>query len=143
MKTTIDPKKSWNDRYALGIPLLDKQHQQFSKILDKLSLIRETSYPDDLVEEVIAELKAYSIYHFKSEERILSELSSDNLENQVKQHQVFIKKIEEFENAFRYKNMVLVNQMLLFLRKWFVHHISAEDPKYVESIVSARPDLRF
>ena len=142
MNTSKKNTNTWNEKYAIGIPLIDNQHQKFCEIIDKLSLIRQSVNPDALVKEIITELKSYSMYHFSTEEKLLTELSPSIVEQQIKQHQYFIKKVEEFEDAFRYKNIVLADQMHLFLKKWFLHHISVEDPKYVESVLNARPDLK-
>jgi hemerythrin len=59
--------------------------------------------------------------------------NSPNIDLHIIQHQIFISKIEEFKIAYSYKNVLLLDQMIIFMRKWFLMHISEVDGKYVES----------
>ena len=52
----------------------------------------------------------------------------------MQQHLFFKQKLDEFKQALEYKNEMVDEQMLNFLRKWFVVHISEQDKQYADYI---------
>jgi hemerythrin len=44
--------------------------------------------------------------------------------------------VEEFRMALQYNNVVLPEQMIQFMRKWFLMHIKVTDAKYAVEIKS-------
>lgn len=135
---TIDdlPKahKTWNTSYLLNISMIDKQHAKFFELFDKLLIInKEEDFYNDL-EPVITELERYTKIHFQTEEALMRKANSPEYENHLTQHTIFNKKVEEFRLAYNYKNSVLLEQMISFMRKWFLIHIAEVDGKYVDSI---------
>ena len=133
LETFDDKYQTWNSSYKLNIPMIDKQHIRFFMLFDRLLELNkdESSYPQIL--EVIEELDKYSHIHFQTEEALMQKSNSPNIDLHIIQHQIFISKIEEFKIAYSYKNVLLLDQMIIFMRKWFLMHISEVDGKYVES----------
>ena len=133
LETFDDKYQTWNSSYKLNIPMIDKQHIRFFILFDRLLELNKEllSYPQIL--EVIEELDKYSHIHFQTEEALMQKSNSPNIDLHIIQHQIFISKIEEFKIAYSYKNVLLLDQMIIFMRKWFLMHISEVDGKYVES----------
>ncbi len=129
---------NWDRSYLLNIPMIDNQHERFFFLFDSLSeMILQVEKKDHLY-EIIDELEKYSHYHFLAEETLMRD--AHVVDSEIKahelQHKVFIKKVEEFQIASRYNNAVLSEQMLQFMRKWFLMHIKVTDTKYVDAIKS-------
>ncbi len=135
MTTNSDNKpQTWNSSYMLNIPMIDKQHMKFFKLFDNLLLLNKNEENYSELREVIDELEKYTYVHFNTEEALMRKAKSPDYEIHLIQHEIFIKKVEEFKTAFSYKNAVLLEQMVSFMRKWFLMHISEVDGKYVETV---------
>ena len=125
---------SWDKSYLLDIDMIDKQHIMFFKIFDRLLELNNQEDVQNEILEVITELDKYTHNHFATEEALMRNANASEFESHVTQHKVFISKIEDFKIAYQYKNTVLLEQMISFMRKWFLIHISEIDRKYVEPV---------
>jgi hemerythrin len=126
--------ESWNNRYILDIDMIDTQHMKFFVLFDKLQTLNKNPESYSEISEILNDLEKYTHYHFNTEEALMRKAQSENYEHHVLQHKVFIEKINDFKIAFSYHNSVLLEQMITFLRKWFLMHISEIDKKYVETV---------
>lgn len=123
---------------SLGIRTADLQHEKFFKLLDELRLYSTINEDKSFVKSIFAELESYSIYHFDYEERMMRRSNFSGLDEHVKQHEVFKLRLAQFKQSFEYDNQVVDVQMLSFLRKWFVLHISEADTQYADFIKSRK-----
>jgi hemerythrin-like metal-binding protein len=126
----------WNNSYLMGIPVIDKQHQHFLELFNQLlALIPDVNKTQQL-SKIIDELESYTHYHFNMEENLMQKASFSETEvsNHRMQHQVFVKKVEEFQIASKYNNVVLSEQLIHFLQKWFLTHIKVVDKKYADTL---------
>ncbi|MDD3322007.1 MAG: hemerythrin family protein [Paludibacter sp.] len=126
--------KSWNNSYLLDIPMIDKQHINFFKLFDKLMLMSKENDSYENINEVILELEKYTYNHFNTEESLMRNANVENIDFHILQHKLFIDKVEEFKLAYTYRNMILVDQMVVFMRKWFLMHISEVDRNYANTV---------
>jgi hemerythrin len=126
--------QTWNNSYLLNIPLIDKQHMYFFKLFDMLSSLNSEVDKYFQILDVIEELEKYTNTHFKAEEALMRKANAPNYDLHIVQHELFVKKINDFKVAYSYKNSLLLEQMVAFMRKWFLMHISEVDGKYVESV---------
>ncbi|MFT3754297.1 MAG: hemerythrin family protein [Paludibacter sp.] len=134
METIKNSQHSWNDSYLVNIPLIDKQHMKFFKIFDQLYALSTEEDNYDKLGSFIDELDRYTHIHFKTEEALMRKANTPDYELHLLQHSIFLRKIEEFKVAYSYKNTVLHQQMINFMRKWFLMHISDVDSKYADSV---------
>lgn len=134
--TEIIPLKyqTWNKSYLLNISLIDKQHIKFFELFDKLLLLNRQKDSYNELFLIIEELEKYTQIHFQAEEALMRKAESPEYGLHLLQHEIFINKVNEFKIAYRYKNSVLLEQMIVFMRKWFLMHISEVDEKYVPSV---------
>ncbi|BEG97902.1 bacteriohemerythrin [Bacteroides sedimenti] len=119
------------------IPVIDNQHKHFFEIFDNLILINQKENEDERESDILAELnelQRYAIYHFNTEEQLMQEANWKYVEQHIMQHMVFKNKCLEFQVAYNYRNKVLLEQMVLFLRKWFIMHISEVDAAYADTV---------
>lgn len=123
-----------SDFLSLGIKTLDLQHEKFFKMLDELRLYSANKDNKLLIENLLEEFSAYATYHFVAEERMMKKSEFPLYEVHMQQHLFFKQKLDEFKQALEYKNEMVDEQMLNFLRKWFVVHISEQDKQYADYI---------
>lgn len=126
--------KSWNDSYLLDIPMIDKQHMNFFRLFDKLSTMGKQNDSYENIKEVIVELEKYTHNHFNTEEALMKKAMVEDIDLHIEQHKLFINKVEEFKVAYSYHNLMLVEQMVSFMRKWFIMHISEVDADYAAKV---------
>ena len=97
----------------------------FFETFDKLLLLNQKEDNEEEREaKILSELNGlerYTVYHFNTEEELMHEANWEYI-------------CKEFQIAYNYKNKVLLEQMVLFLRRWFIMHISEVDAAYAESI---------
>ena len=133
-KTKYNPETTnWNDSYLLGIPMIDNQHKNFFVILDNLETLNQKQEKSEM-HSLINELQNYVIYHFKTEEDLMVKSQSPNIDLHVMEHELFRKKVEEFHHSYYNNNEELLNEMISFMRKWLLIHISGTDAEYADSI---------
>ena len=133
-KTKYNPETTnWNDSYLLGIPMIDNQHKKFFVILDNLETLNQKQEKSEM-HSLINELQNYVIYHFKTEEDLMVKSHSPNIDLHVMEHELFRKKVEEFHHSYYNNNEELLNEMISFMRKWLIIHISGTDAEYADSI---------
>lgn len=129
------PGQSWNDSFLLNIDVIDNQHKKFFELFDLILALNKSKDATKL-SSVINELQDYAKYHFETEETLMQNARSENFELHIIQHHFFINKIKEFTIAQNYNNPVLTTQIVVFMRKWLLMHITETDKKYVESVQS-------
>ena len=135
-KTKYNPETTnWNDSYLLGIPMIDNQHKKFFVILDNLETLNQKQEKSEM-HSLINELQNYVIYHFQTEEDLMVKSQSPNIDLHVMEHELFRKKVEEFHHSYYNNNAELLNEMISFMRKWLIIHISGTDAEYADSIKS-------
>ncbi|MFY1613639.1 bacteriohemerythrin [Macellibacteroides fermentans] len=135
-KTKYNPETTnWNDSYLLGIPMIDNQHKNFFVILDNLETLNQKQEKSEM-HSLINELQNYVIYHFQTEEDLMVKSQSPNIDLHVMEHELFRKKVEEFHHSYYNNNAELLNEMISFMRKWLIIHISGTDAEYADSIKS-------
>ena len=126
--------QTWNDSFLLNIEIIDKQHKRFFEIFDTILLLSKKEGNEGELSNVINELQEYAHFHFQTEEDLIQKANAPNSDLHIIQHEFFIRKIKEFRMANNYSNPVLINQIVIFMRKWLLMHISEVDGKYVESV---------
>ncbi len=76
----------WRDAYTVGVEEIDRQHQDFVKLIRRLQILQEKGNPKHLVIRFIRELGAYAEYHFVSEENIMYLIRYPDLQHQESEH---------------------------------------------------------
>jgi hemerythrin len=131
MYTEETKNQTWNKSYFLDIEMIDKQHSKFFMLFDELTELNNSSNPEayNRLSEVIDELEKYTRIHFQTEEALMRKANAPDIDLHLVQHNLFETKVEEFKSAYKYKNALLFEQMIGFMRKWFLMHISEVDKK--------------
>ncbi len=121
----------WNENFVLNIPEIDEQNKKFFELFEKVSEGDEPKEPEEL-NKLLIELEDYLEYHFKEEEQFMKDIGYNDYENHKKQHEFFLKRIEEMRQEYDYKNPWLFDKIRSFIKKWFVSHILHKDFEYKE-----------
>ncbi|WP_094547677.1 bacteriohemerythrin [Petroclostridium xylanilyticum] len=124
----------WKDTYSCNIAEIDNQHKKLfelgSKAFEIASLKDEYDHYDNLI-EILEELKAYTIYHFNYEEKLMQENNFDKFESHKIEHDFFIKKVQKIERKdLEGKQNEAVLEIIQFIADWISSHILKSDMEY-------------
>ncbi|GAA0182717.1 hypothetical protein SH2C18_50470 [Clostridium sediminicola] len=121
----------WEEKYCIGNKLIDAQHKYIFEIGNKAySLLENKSNVDTNTEliDIFKSLNQYTKFHFKSEEDYMLSIEYPKFFAQKREHDNFIKKLDEFEcNLLNETSEKSIEDLLSFIFKWILNHIIQKD----------------
>ncbi|MDR0582746.1 MAG: bacteriohemerythrin [Treponema sp.] len=126
----------WDDRYSVGIQLIDDQHK---KLIDLTNTLYKGCLEGDQTAgsnfmEAIHGTVAYVKYHFSAEEKMLENIKYPGIMEHKREHESFVKKILEEVESFQNGKKFVPNVFVRFLKDWILTHIAVEDKQYAKYI---------
>jgi hemerythrin len=130
------PYLEWDARYSVQNEFIDSQHKNILKAINSLIDAIDEGKTGVFCSKLHSALKAYTERHFSHEEKVLEKYNYPELSRQRKEHQYFIRKLEEiYEQMENDEEDIEVElQMLDFLKEWFYNHILKSDFDYVDTL---------
>lgn len=126
----------WKDAFALGIPAIDAEHQQFFVILNRCAEAASSGAASLVqVERLLQELETYARFHFRNEEEALERIGYPGLESQRQEHRRFQRELERIRALERPSSLAA----LALARDWLLNHVTDTDRRYVDWLVKDRP----
>jgi hemerythrin len=121
----------WSEKFSVGVRVLDQQHQQLIKVLNRLISTQGTiNTHSETVSDTLGVMTRYAQAHFKAEERLMEAYGFPGLEEQKIQHRDFRKKTVDFCTATTLGVDQIPEALLVYLSDWWVHHILEDDMAY-------------
>lgn len=122
----------FTEEYMIGVDLIDKEHRELFRIVDKANrLVR--SYDDsdyDKIVAIINELKEYTKEHFTDEEEYMEGINYSGLDAQRRAHAAFIDKLESIDLSEIDSNpQENLEELVEYLLGWLINHILNSDKK--------------
>lgn len=129
----------WNKNFETGIDIIDEQHKELVKILNRLAAHLANLSEAVVLNELFDELAQYADYHFKTEEKIWSahfkedEWFSDHEET----HESFIDKVVALKNNKNHKPLDdVIYDIVSFLSQWLAYHILDSDKRMAKAVMA-------
>ncbi|MCX8065667.1 MAG: bacteriohemerythrin [Candidatus Hydrogenedentes bacterium] len=120
----------WNENLSVGILQLDTQHKTLVNMINNLYEAMSMGKGKDTLPKIIKEMSAYAVSHFSSEEKLMQMYEYPEYESHKKEHELFVKKIQEFKTEINKGNITITLNIANFLKSWLVNHIQGTDKKY-------------
>ncbi len=124
----------WNDKYSVGISIIDEQHKKLFSIINRT--IHAKEHTDDIEElkEVLEEMTEYALEHFETEEAymIMFNYPESEYEYHNEEHYDFITKTTGYFNRVVSGDYHISNELLVYLKQWLVNHIQVTDRQYID-----------
>jgi hemerythrin len=135
---------AWDDRYSVGIPLIDKQHRELISLTNELyeACLEGTAAAGASFREAVRGTVDYVKYHFAAEEKLLEQAKYPGFAAHKKEHESFIMKVLEDVRNFTEGKKFVPNIFVRYLKDWILAHIAVEDKKYAEYILDLRKGPR-
>lgn len=132
---------TWDEKYELGIEVIDNQHKELIAITSKLSELLTTAVQgEDIYDDImtiISDLKDYTVYHFSYEEKIFESIGYVNADVHKSEHKKLIDEIENIDlNKVDDDQITAGKSILKFLITWVFKHISGSDFLYKDEFVA-------
>ncbi|MDR3139217.1 MAG: bacteriohemerythrin [Treponema sp.] len=130
----------WEDRYSLGIPLIDEQHKKLVDMTNDLyrGCLQGDEAARDYFMKAVHGTVDYVKYHFAAEEKILEKIRYPGLAEHKREHEGFVKKVFEDVKSFEEGRKFVPNLFVRYLKDWILAHIAVEDKKYAEYILNLK-----
>jgi hemerythrin len=122
---------TWKEEYSIGVMEIDEQHKKLFEIVNRIQVLLSDEFITDKYDniiEIINELKAYTIYHFKAEEEYMLKIGYKKFFSQKVSHKDFLEKMESIDlTQIDNDQNKYLNEILYFVCDWLVTHILKED----------------
>ncbi len=123
---------SWNPQYNVGISKIDEQHQNLVKMINEFYVNLTTKPKKENMSKLIKGLKDYTVYHFQTEENLMTLYHFDGMVGHKKEHQEFINQINDYYERFINDQLIISIEITNFLRDWLIRHINGSDQLFGE-----------
>ena len=121
----------WEESISVNDELIDKQHQELYKIVNKLIANCNVNFDYAIAKNIIEELKAYSFYHFNDEEEMLEERQYPFIDKHIEEHNGFRIKINDISSRFnKNKDKETIRELLTYVVEWVTNHTNEFDLDY-------------
>ncbi len=125
---------TWTHDLELGIPIIDNQHKELCKYINKLYKAMQNNANKSVLEDILSGLSSYTESHFKTEEGIFSASDYPETKKHKETHGKFVAKLKDFNTQLSSGHAVLSMQLLEFLKDWLIKHIMGTDKHYAKYI---------
>jgi voltage-gated potassium channel len=115
---------------SVGIPSIDEEHRSILELVHRL----EAAGADrdrQVTREVLADLKEYTVRHFKHEEALLHSVDYPELEEHIAEHRDLARRVDQLladSDTIHHDNLAQL------LDGWVKHHIMEVDMRYAEHV---------
>ncbi len=130
----------WSSQLETGLPDVDSQHQRLIDIINELGRMHVEGATVEELLIVFAELRNYTVDHFQHEAELMQRwpVNEANKAAHLKAHQGFIDRIDKAGELISTHPDAVVDNLLAFLVKWLVHHITGVDARMAREIIALR-----
>lgn len=127
----------WQDRFAIGIPVIDDEHKRLVELCNELYkeiMTSKSSGRKDAVRVALKDCADYVQTHFNNEEKLMQVCGYKDFDAHKQQHIEFTKKVLEKIQNFDNETFASSLEFVKFLYDWVLSHIAHTDTLYVNDL---------
>ena len=133
----------WTERLATGIEEIDADHKTLFDLVDQFHEAYAAGKGPGALENLFATLMRYTDRHFAREEQFLREIDYPALDVHHAAHRTLESDLADLHGRYlrgerRGEERDLCLEMLAFLSNWLHFHITEEDMKYRDYLLSRK-----
>ena len=127
-------------RLILGIPVIDKQHEDLFRILNKLHLLCSKTVESGNYTLMQAAYEAidYIKYHFRTEEKLMGLLGFPGFSHHKREHDNFLIELLNHYNQLKEDNNLAPNSFVSLLREWAFPHFEVYDKVFADFLLNMK-----
>ncbi|MBI4827890.1 MAG: hemerythrin family protein [Nitrospinae bacterium] len=122
----------WNERYAVGVELLDNQHQRLFALVNELFALIRAGKADREINDFIQKVRDYVDVHFSDEERMMTRAGFPGLEMHRAEHREMLAQVRRYQERAARGDPVNPTSLLEEMVIWLHSHLARSDRAYVE-----------
>jgi len=127
----------WDDRYSVGVTQIDAQHRRLIEMINRVheamppgkgaETTRAALHEMATLAAVIEELIAYTMYHFSTEEKLMSRHAYPEYASHRDAHTELTNRARTFQREFDEGKAVSALDLAQVLQAWLMDHILHAD----------------
>jgi hemerythrin len=121
---------TWNNNLSVRVAEIDQQHKILITMINDLNDAMKIGKGKDALGKIVEGLTAYTVTHFKTEEKYFAQFGYPDTVNHKKEHAAFIQKVSSFKDGLEKGKLTLTLDVVDFLSDWLKTHIMGTDKKY-------------
>ncbi|MBF0188233.1 MAG: hemerythrin family protein [Magnetococcales bacterium] len=123
------------DKYLVGHPAIDAQHQLLFMLFDEITLTLKGEEHTFSMEHVFASLDTYVKTHFSFEEELMKTVTYSKKSDHLQEHRALEGKVSAYAKRFTDADDVesqrtIAEETHAFLFKWLTEHIAQTDREF-------------
>ena len=119
----------WDSSLDVGVDEIDDDHRRMVKLFNLLAHAVSNGDEPDYQEALLDELIAYTVWHFRHEERLMLKYAYDDRDTHQQQHRELIAGVTEIREKFLEGGRQLLEEDVEYLERWVTAHIIHTDKK--------------
>jgi len=130
----VQNKLLWDDKYKVGVEVLDAQHKKLFEIINEL-LDAISHLPNkENVENITKHLIEYKKTHFETEEKLFKDCNYEKTEQHIAIHHEFSDKLDSLQKEYGDDPIVYAFQLVDYLEDWMIKHLMNSDKDYTKCL---------
>ena len=121
----------WNDKFSVGISMIDEEHKKLIGILNKVIFAKGHNNNPEELREVLREMTNYALTHFNTEETYMKEFNYPEYQDHKEEHRGFSTEIIAYLHKVIKGDCQMVNDLHEYLTQWLVNHIQGTDRQFI------------
>ncbi len=134
------PVLSWCEQLATGLPEVDAEHRRLIELINEVGGLHARHATKEELRAALVELRRYSAYHFQNEADLMRKypVDADYRRMHLAAHGGFIEHLDSAEALATTDAAAAVEQLLGFLAKWLVQHVTSVDGRMAREIAALK-----
>lgn len=129
---------NWTEKNEFGIPIIDEQHRGLVSAVNTLYVFMRHKKGKIALGPIISTFEQYIRLHFFTEEALLRLSEFPGAEDHRKSHRALLKTASQVIKESR--KLEDAQQLLSFLKTWWLDHINEEDRAFAPHVVAWMKD---
>ena len=125
-----------NDRYILGLPEMDAQHEYLYSLFDRIEEAAATG-TREAMRKLLKEIERYLVFHFECEERLMRIYGFEGFGMHQGDHEQAGNKLVAFLDDFE-ADRLNPAALRIFFTGWLMEHSRLSDSEYVKKVLEER-----
>ena len=121
---------NWSDNLSVGVDVIDGQHRYLIELINDLHGAMRDGKGREAVGEVLDRLVEYTVFHFKTEERLMKAYRYGHPVYHLHEHEKLISRIVELQAQHKSGQAGVSTAALKFLKDWLYEHILKVDKRF-------------
>jgi hemerythrin len=127
----------WKPEYSVSVSRFDAEHKRLFSLADNLHRAMREGRGRQVLGTMLNDLVSYTRTHFAAEEDLLGRSGYPDLREHRDEHQILLKRVDEFLRDFEAGNVQISIGLMEFLQDWIAKHILNTDKGYSDYLNAA------